>query len=387
MVALCVPAIALGDEQGIDRNPNVALDDLAGILVVDSTIDGKGPYHFVLDTGAGITVVTPALAKAIDAKAAGSTSMRGMGEKTLDTQTVVLGSVAVGQARQTQVRAAIVELPPALTYQGRYGTIAGILGASFLSHYVVTIDVAGDRASFTSERYFDPPSGAASLPLSVNGQLIPMVTASAVGTAGRFEIDSGNNGDVVIAGDFARAHEIGAGAPTSETRYQGVGGAVDTKRVRLRSLMVDGFVLHRIVAAFSQLGSGVLGTGEVDGNLGYDFIRRFVLTLDYPGWRLYLQKSPSFDSYKPVVGNGMVYDRNADGSFAVVAVTDQSPAARAGVVAHDTVVAIGGKSVEAMSDADFRAAVDVSPGTSVAYTLVRNGMSLTVTVVTIDELP
>lgn len=377
------PAVAFGDAP----DSGVSLTDLAGILVVDATIDGKGPFHFVLDTGAGITVVTPALAETLAAKASGATSMSGMGKNAVNAQTIVLDTVSVGTARQTGVLAAIVALPPALTYQGRFGTIDGVLGYSFLSHYAVTIDVVGDRASFVAEPSFEPPASALALPISMNGQSIPLVAASADGVPGRFEIDSGNNGDVTIAGSFAKAHAIGAGSRASETRYQGVGGAIDTKRIRLRTLAVGGFVLHRMVAALSQIGSGVLGTGAIDGNLGYDFIHRFVLTLDYPGRRLYLRKSPAFDAFKPVVGNGIAYDRNADGAFSVAGVTAGSPAERAGITARDTIVAIGGNPVRAMSDADFQAAVDTLPGTGVTYTLDRNGVTRTVTVTTVNELP
>jgi predicted aspartyl protease len=69
---------------------SVRLDDLQ---VVATTIDGKGPYHFVLDTGAAITVITPELARRAGLQGTGSGQVTGTA--TVQVKTLRLKDVGV----------------------------------------------------------------------------------------------------------------------------------------------------------------------------------------------------------------------------------------------------------------------------------------------------
>jgi hypothetical protein len=48
-------------------------------IIVPVRINHSGPYDFLLDTGAQITTVDPALAKALDLKTEGTTGIIGVG--------------------------------------------------------------------------------------------------------------------------------------------------------------------------------------------------------------------------------------------------------------------------------------------------------------------
>lgn len=367
---------------------SVRMDDLAGILVVKTMVNGKGPFNFVLDTGAGITVITPDLAKKLDLKANAAGSAHGMGEKTVSIQTLPLARVSVGAATQENVAAAIIPLPADLTYQGNYGTIDGIVGYTFLKNYAVTIDIADSRASFTPPVAFTPPAGVQPVPLVLAEGRIPVVNASVEGATGSFELDSGNNRDADVTESFAQAHgtakAYGAGV---NAQYEGIGGYVAAKRVRLSDLRLGSFELHGVPAEVSAAKGGVLVNDRLDGNFGYAVLRQFEMTVDYGGARLYLTRSAQFDSFKPAVGTGIIPKRNADGTMQVVGLIDGSPAARAAIKTGETIVAIDGRSVATMSTADYRAAVGTVAGGTVTYTL-RSGTSVRrVPVVTADLLP
>ncbi|MGA8576922.1 MAG: aspartyl protease family protein [Candidatus Cybelea sp.] len=366
----------------------VPIDDLAGILVVSATVDGEGPYHFVLDTGAGITVVTPELAEAVGLTAARSDVARGTSDQAIVARLTTLKSLAVGTAMQANVAAAIVPLPLDLTYQGAYGTIDGIVGATFLRDYVVSLDIAGSRATFAPTAAQTPPEKGDALPVTFTANHIPIIGAIVEGTPGRFAIDSGNNDDLLLAQSFTSAHGVGSGyrAPI-HAEYVGVGGSASSTRLRVASISVGPFILHGIPAEISQAKSGVLQRDGLDGNLGYDVLRQFVVTVDYGNARLYLQPSAAFDTPVTVAGTGIIPERNADGTFGIVKVLDGTPAAAAGVKAGDTIVAIDGKRAASMSDADYRAAVGSRAGTSVIYTLRSGNASRLVTMTTVDLLP
>ncbi len=366
----------------------VRIDDLAGILVISATVDGKGPYHFVLDTGAGITVVTPKLAEAVGLTAAGSDVAHGTSDQTVVTRLTTLKSLAVGTAMQANVAAAIVPLPLDLTYQGAYGTIDGIVGATFLRNYVVSLDIAACRATFAPTAAQTPLEKGKALPLTFTAGHIPVVGAIVEGIPGTFEIDSGNNDDLLLTESFASAHGVGSGyrAPI-HSEYVGVGGSASSTRIRVASIAVGPFILHGIPAEISQAKSGVLQRDGLDGNFGYDLFRQFVVTIDYGNARLYLRPNAAFDTPVTVAGTGIIPERNADGAFDIASVLEGTPAAAAGVKAGDTIVAIDGKPTASMSDADYRTAVGGRAGTPVIYTLRSGNASRIVTLTTVDLLP
>lgn len=278
----------------------------------------------------------------------------------------------VAPAQTAAVR--IVPLPLDLTYQGAYGTIHGIVGASFLRNYVVSLDIAGGSATFAPTAAQTPLEKSTALPLTF--------------TTGSFEIDSGNNGDLLLTQSFASAHGVGSGyrAPI-HSEYVGVGGSASSTRIRVASISVGPFILHGIPAEISQAKSGVLQRDGLDGNLGYDVFRQFVVTIDYSNARLYLRPNAAFDTPVTVAGTGIIPERNADGTFGILKVLDGTPAAAAGVKAGDTIVAIDGKPTASMSGADYPTAVGGRAGTPVTYTLRSGNASRIVTMTTADLLP
>ena len=366
----------------------VQLDDLAGILVVKTMVNGKGPYHFVLDTGAGITVVTPEFAKALHLRASGDETAHGTGEQAVAVKTTTLETVSVGSATQRQVPAAIIPLPIDLTYQGAYGTIDGIVGFTFLQKYAVSIDIANARASLTLNADFKPPGDTVAIPLTFAEQRIPVMTASVEGAAGQFEIDSGNNGDITLTQSFANAHNIASKYPAPiRSQYEGVGGRVNATRVRVKSFTLGQLAVHDVAANISQAKGGALLQDRLDGTFGYDVLRQFVMTLDYRGSRLYLQPGAAFGTSKTFAGTGIVRERNADGTFNVIGVIDATPAARAGIKTGDTILAVNGKSSALMNEGEYQAIAGENVGASVTYTLRSNDGERTVTMTTIDLLP
>jgi predicted aspartyl protease len=370
------------------RAAQVPLDDLAGILVVSATVNGKGPYHFVLDTGAGITVVTPRLAQAIGVAAAASDIAHGTTDQTVAVRLATLATLTIGAATQTNVAAAIVPLPPDLTYQGAYGTIDGIVGATFLRNYAVTFDIAAGRATLTPVAAFKPPDGFGAIPLTFTTDTVPVVSANVENATGRFELDSGNNDDVLLTQSFTRAYGIGAGYQKPvHTEYVGVGGSAGATRVRLESMSLGPFVMHGVPADISEASSNTLQRDGTDGNFGYDVFRQFVVTIDYGSKRLYLQPSSGFNALTVVAGTGIIPRRNADGTFSIVNVLAGSAAANAGVKAGETIVAIDGTPAARMSGADYHAAVGSKVGTPVTYTLTSGTSTRTLTIVTVDLLP
>src|SRR6201993_2186338 len=78
-------------------------------IIVPVTINQSGPYDFLLDTGAQITTVDPALAKALELKIEGTTGIIGVGNFAR-TPFTTLRSVQAGSGVVEQVMSVIQDL-------------------------------------------------------------------------------------------------------------------------------------------------------------------------------------------------------------------------------------------------------------------------------------
>ena len=105
-------------------------------IVVPVTINHSGPYDFLVDTGAQITTVDPALAKALDLKTAGTTGIIGVGNYAR-TPFTMLDSVQAGSEVVEQVMAVIQGLGQIQLADAR---VRGVLAGNFLEHFGLLID-------------------------------------------------------------------------------------------------------------------------------------------------------------------------------------------------------------------------------------------------------
>lgn len=358
----------------------VRVDDLG---VVSTMIDGKGPYHFVLDTGAGITVITPEFARSAGLLGNGKGQATGSGG-TVQVQMLTLSEVSVGRAEVRNVAAAIIPLPLDLTYQGDYGRIDGVIGYSFLSHFAVTIDLRGHRATFTSPRVFAPPPRAVVVRADFS-DATPVVQARADGVRGAFKLDTGDNGDLSLTGAFVKAHGFAAryrhGIPEW---FAGVGGLQQATAVRLRAFSLGGAVISDEITSLSRATSGIFAGTQLAGNVGVDVLRRFIFTVEYARGRVDFVPNAAVGDYVPYRSTGMIPERQADGTLRVIAVTPGSAAARARVAVGDTLVAVNGDPIARLDLAQLHEALSTD---RVTYTIRSRGTQRNVSFALKDALP
>jgi len=105
-------------------------------IVVPVTVNHSGPYDFLVDTGAQITTVDPALAKALDLKTEGTTGIIGVGNYAR-TPFTMLDSVQAGSGVVEQVMAVIQNLGQIRLADAR---VRGVLAGNFLEHFGLFID-------------------------------------------------------------------------------------------------------------------------------------------------------------------------------------------------------------------------------------------------------
>ena len=102
--ALLVPVSAMEVQPRASEAVTVPVTIDADHLQVDVTINGQGPFHFLLDSGA-VNVLTPALAKQLELPEGKRISATGTGGTQQATRTKV-ASVAIGGVTLTGCQAA-----------------------------------------------------------------------------------------------------------------------------------------------------------------------------------------------------------------------------------------------------------------------------------------
>ena len=114
----------------------IPLTKMGGSLIVQAQLNQERSAQLILDTGASMTVLSTDVA--IDLGILGTTDNELMTVNTAGGQVQVnvnyLASVTVGSAKADHVAVAIHDLPDIPTH------IEGLLGMSFLKHFLVTLD-------------------------------------------------------------------------------------------------------------------------------------------------------------------------------------------------------------------------------------------------------
>ena len=98
------------------------------LIFVDVTVNGEGPFEFIYDTGASVTVIKPSTARKLGLKLE---EVPGTGEG-LTPRITRVRSIALGEARPDGFEAVVMDVPGTKYY--------GIVGYPFISRFVTTLD-------------------------------------------------------------------------------------------------------------------------------------------------------------------------------------------------------------------------------------------------------
>jgi predicted aspartyl protease len=131
-------ASALHGERRCPGNvPSVSLRQVQGAVnVVSVTVNGSGPFDFLVDTGAQTTTVDEELASQLRLQGEGKTHVSGAATYATRSYTH-LAQVEIGDRQVTDVLALIDSLAE---LHGADRRIRGIIGENFLTHFDLLID-------------------------------------------------------------------------------------------------------------------------------------------------------------------------------------------------------------------------------------------------------
>ena len=258
------------------------------LILLPVHVNDQGPFDFILDTGAGTSLLTPELAKQLNVKIVGSKEGQSAGG-SVAVSLAKADSLAVGDARIDDVDLGIVDLAHVGKTIG--AKIDGDLGYNFLKYFRITIDYGDCEIRFDDPKRVETfgRSAKAELPIRLASPAKPLLLID-VHLNGRgpfqFAIDTGTSTTAITP---QLAKELGIvsspiGAGTTAGAQVGV-RAGNIESFQLGGAKIDNMAV--VVADFFEMLSAAIGA-KLDGIVGYNFLRNYKVAIDYPGETLTL---------------------------------------------------------------------------------------------------
>ena len=258
------------------------------LILLPVRVNGRGPFEFILDTGAGTSLLSSELAAQLAVKIIGSKDGQSAGGKVAVSLAKV-DSLAVAETKVEDVDVGIVDLSQIGKTVG--AQVDGDLGYNFLKHFRVTIDYRECEIRFEDPKRVESFARGAQTEVSMRlaGLAKPLILvdvhANGCGPF-QFAIDTGTS-TTAIAPELAQQ----LGLKTSPVGAGTTGGApVDFHAGSLQSFQLGGARIDNmpvVVADFFTMLNAAIGA-KLDGIVGYNFLRNYKVVVDYPGERLTL---------------------------------------------------------------------------------------------------
>lgn len=339
-------------------------------IYADVSVNGKGPYQFIFDTG-GVNFVTPTLAASLGLKSEGQLQGGGAGAAHMDFGLTKVSSLQLGQAEVKNQVFVVAPLEPMAKIEGV--GMPGMVGYETFRRFITRVDYGKGTITLIMPGAFDPKDAGTAIPINFNGNTIE-ATAVYDGISGNFTIDTGSRASLTLNSPFVAAHHLNKGDKTLDAvTGWGVGGPTRSIAMRGDTLGLGPMTINGPVVELSTDTKGGFAETSLAGNIGAGILKRFVVTLDYEHRVMYLKPTTDrvadLDTFDRA---GLWLNVGDNGDFSVVDVTKDAPADQAGLKTGDEILAIDGKPATSLKLYDVRRMLrDEAPGTTVTFAVKR----------------
>lgn len=342
------------------QTTEVPMPLVMGRPTIEATINGQGPYRFILDTGASMLVLFDSLAEELGLEATGSTRVGDPSSpQAVAASEYQVAAVGVGETTAEGVYAISLPDMPGV------GDVRGVFGLPVLHDLVTTLDYPGERLVLSraplgrndgSVAYRDE-GGQINFDLDIAGH--PIET----------HLDTGSPGALSLPLSLAEDLPLQA-PPTVVGRGRTVSGEFE-----IHSAQLDG--------TLSWLGTTIedpqlmFNDRFAWGNLGGGLLQDFELTIDQVNRRLRLQEPQGprvvrrGPAGRPRWGFGL--RGQGGGAMSISQVMSGGIAEAAGLKAGDVIVKVNGRAMDAIDQAELGAIMQSSP---ITLTVERDGREI-----------
>jgi hypothetical protein len=346
-----------------------------GGLIFQATIDGKGPFEAVFDTGS-VNILSVNLARKLGLN--------------IDTQGLEFGTSSPANVQVHKTHVDTLQIGDLLIRDQTFyvidfpvdnGAPTFAVGYELLRRLAVRIDFEQQRLTFYDGPHFHYSGRGTGVPLHYKGNAL-LVEASIGDTSGSFELDSGNESGTAMNTGFTVKNDLVHALGAHFLAYNGRGFAGPSPQAYLARVNTMRIGDVRVPSVIGRFSTDPSDTNNLAGNIGQNILRRFTEVFDCMRGQVYFETTK--DSAQPEVFNraGLIFDSFGHGLQAMT-VLPGSPGAQAGLETGDVITAIDGK---APSDDMNQPAFLQSPGTRIQLIVQHGTETRRVTVILRDVL-
>lgn len=342
------------------KRAELAFELQRNLIVVPVRLNGRGPYHFILDTGVGTSIITDAgLRDSLNLRLGQRYLVAGVGEEApliafqTDSVRVELGTKAV--APNLTLLLLSDDILDLSGYVGR--PIHGILGADVFRSFTVEVQAEKQVLTLFRPEQHRAPRGRTwvRLPVELEGDrayiqtdavlndsvTMPVRLILDTGAGHALSLETGSDPRLTLPAQRLRAY-LG----------RGLSGAVSGYLGRVQALQLGRYRVKSLVASFPDE-AAVRARVAVprNGNIGFELLKRFSVVIDYTHNCLWLRPNGLFrDPFEhdmcglELLAGGPQYRR-----YTIQRVEPGSPAALANLQPQDELLSINLQPVANMS--------------------------------------
>jgi Aspartyl protease/PDZ domain len=306
-----------------------------GGLIFEATIDGKGPFKALFDTGS-VNIVSANLARKLGLK--------------IDAQGMEFGTSSPANVQVHKTRIDTLQIGDLLVRNQIFYVIdlpddndspSFAVGYELLRRLAVRIDFEQERLTFYDGPRFHYSGPGAAVPLQYQGNAL-LVQASIGDASGLFELDSGNESGTMMNTGFTVKNNLVHALGAHFLAYNGrgfAGPSPEAYLARVNTMRIGDVRVPSIIGRFSTDPSD---TSNLAGNIGQNILRHFTEVFDCMRGQVYFETTKGSAQPEDFNRAGLIFDSFGHGLQAMTVLPD-SPGAQAGVETGDLITAIDGK--------------------------------------------
>ena len=346
------------------------------IVLENVTVGDAGPYRAMLDTGSTLNVVDMGIVEAIGLVQDGSISAFATGGG-IEAPTYKGPAVAVAGKQILAPGATFISGPLSDKFAAVEEQVDMILGSPLFKDRVVQVDFTSKVLRLIPREEFVAPTSGAAMELKFILD-IPVIPITVEGHDAQASLDLGSSSAFDAYPEFMER----TGLNQRHTMYRmpviGMGGSADSHLLRVKNVTLGPYEFEDI-----RVYSHAEGMKDIDGLIGNEIMRRFLVSFDFQGNMVYFEPGPAMDDPWIEERAGMTV-LTIQGQYVVYSRAEQSPSHIGGLQVGDIVTEVNGSPAHEVGIPALRLLVREPAGTIIRLTVMRGGVPLPVKIVLDD---
>jgi hypothetical protein len=262
-------------------------------MMIECKIDGRGPFHMIVDTGDPVMTITPETARRLGLSVKNAGTVTGGGNNAVESGDARLATLEIGSLSLSNVDSGVIDLNQIRT-KFHFPYLDGIVGYEILKRYATFVNVDAATLSFDATM----PAVPANASTTAFTGALPEIPMKIAGIPTTVLVDTGDRSSLTLFTPFAKRYlfyDRYRSRQNIVTGY-GLGGPIYADVFTLPRLDVFGFHVAGVVTRASRQTRGVFATTGDGGSIGTGMLKRFNVVYDYPDHTIVAWPSKYFNA-------------------------------------------------------------------------------------------